>query len=118
MVSHNPLHRSGRAALPHPAPTLGSDAEANERVGMPDADGRQPPVDVSVHPVPRHGVSSATAAQDLPPQPPHYLAESSESGTVPGHAVVVEVTQDDRSQIGALLRDGAVQASMQLDLHL
>ena len=28
MVTHNPLHRSGRAALPHPAPALGDDAEA------------------------------------------------------------------------------------------
>jgi len=28
MIAHNPLHRSGRAALPHPAPALGDDAEA------------------------------------------------------------------------------------------
>src|SRR5919197_5150034 len=103
MVSHNPLHRSGRAALPHPAPTLGDDAEANEWVGMPDAGGRQPPVDLSGHPVPRHGVPSATAAQDLPPQPPHGLTKGSESGTVHRHAVVAEVTENDRSQIGALL---------------
>ena len=26
MVAHNPLHRSGRAGLPHPAPVLGDDA--------------------------------------------------------------------------------------------
>jgi hypothetical protein len=32
MIAHNPLHRSGRAALPHPAPALGDDAEANERI--------------------------------------------------------------------------------------
>src|SRR5206468_3260232 len=51
MVTHNPLHRSGRAALPHPAPTLGDDAEANEWVGMPDADGRLPP---RTHRLPQH----------------------------------------------------------------
>ena len=28
MVAHDPLHRSGRAALPHPALALGDDAEA------------------------------------------------------------------------------------------
>ena len=28
MVTHGPLHRSGRAELPHPAPTLGGDAQA------------------------------------------------------------------------------------------
>ena len=26
MIAHDPLHRSGRAALTHPAPTLGDDA--------------------------------------------------------------------------------------------
>ena len=97
MVTHNPLHRSGRAALPHPAPTWGDDAEANEWVGMPDADGRQPPVDVSGHPVPGHGVPTATATQDLPPQPPHGPAEGAESGTVHGHAVIAAVTENDRS---------------------
>lgn len=28
MVTHGPLHRSGRAELPHPAPTLGGEAQA------------------------------------------------------------------------------------------
>jgi len=28
MIAHNPLHGSGQAALPHPAFTLGEDAEA------------------------------------------------------------------------------------------
>jgi len=27
MIAHDPLHRSGRAELPHPAPTLGEDAK-------------------------------------------------------------------------------------------
>src|SRR5437867_4327516 len=118
MVAHNPLHRSGRAALPHPAPALGDDAEANEWVRMPDADGRQPPVDVSAHPVPGYGVPSAAATQDLPPQPPHSLTEGAESGAVHGHAVIAAVTENDRSQIGALLRDGTMQASAQLDFDL
>ena len=41
MIAYDPLHRSGRAALPHPAPALGDDAEANKRIGMTDASGRQ-----------------------------------------------------------------------------
>ncbi len=28
MIAHNPLHGSGRAALPHPARALGDDAHA------------------------------------------------------------------------------------------
>jgi hypothetical protein len=31
MIAHDPLHRSGQAELPHPAPTLGEDAQAHER---------------------------------------------------------------------------------------
>ena len=34
MIAHDPLHRSGRAELPHPAPTLGEDAQAHERIRM------------------------------------------------------------------------------------
>jgi len=30
MVTHNPLHRSGQAALPHPALALGGDGESHE----------------------------------------------------------------------------------------
>src|SRR6267143_1238817 len=30
MIAHDPLHRSGQAELPHPAPTLGEDAQAHE----------------------------------------------------------------------------------------
>jgi hypothetical protein len=32
MIAHDPLHRSGRAELPHPAPTLGEDVQAHERI--------------------------------------------------------------------------------------
>src|SRR2546428_5436355 len=31
-VARRPPHRSGRAALPHPAPTLGDDAEPREKI--------------------------------------------------------------------------------------
>jgi hypothetical protein len=32
MIAHNPLLRSGRVALPHPAPTLGKDAQTHEGI--------------------------------------------------------------------------------------
>jgi len=52
MVAHDPLHRSGRAGLPHPAPALGSNAQAYEGIGMADASGWKPPVDVPLHSAP------------------------------------------------------------------
>ena len=64
MIAYDPLHRSGRAALPHPAPALGDDAEANERIGMTDASGRQPPDDVPLHPAPGEAVSLAATQKD------------------------------------------------------
>ncbi len=36
MIAHNPLHGSGRAALPHPALALGDDAHAAQGIGMTD----------------------------------------------------------------------------------
>ena len=42
MIAHDPLHRSGRATLPHPAPTLGDDAKTHERIRMADASRRKP----------------------------------------------------------------------------
>ena len=73
MVTHNPLHRSGRAALPHPAPTLGDDAKAHEGIGMADARGRKPADDVTSHPMPRHAVPAdcggAGPATTVSPRP-------------------------------------------------
>jgi hypothetical protein len=45
MVAHNPLHRSGRAAFPHPAPASGDDAKSPQGVGVADSNGWQPSVD-------------------------------------------------------------------------
>jgi hypothetical protein len=45
MVAHKPLHGSGRADFPHPALTLGNDAQTAEGIVMVDANGREPAVD-------------------------------------------------------------------------
>ena len=59
MVAHNPLHRSGQAALPHPAPTLGGERQALVRIGVTDARWWQPAVDIATHTLPRQPVSLA-----------------------------------------------------------
>jgi hypothetical protein len=35
MIAHDPLHGSGRAGFPHPALTLGGDAQATATLGRP-----------------------------------------------------------------------------------
>src|SRR6266851_5295228 len=71
MVTHNPLHRSGRAGFPHPALALGDDAKSPERVGMPDAGRGQPAVDEPPHPVPEDAAVLTPARQRTMPEPAH-----------------------------------------------
>ncbi len=110
MVAHDPLHRSGRAALPHPALALGENAKANKRIGMTDASGRKPPGEVVLHPAPREAVGLAAAQKHPMPQPTHGPAEEADGPTIHRHAEVPEVTANDRAHIGPLLRDGEMHA--------
>src|SRR2546426_731468 len=116
MIAHNPLHGSGRAALPHPALALGNNAEAHEGIGMTDADGRQPPVDVASHPLPRQMMALAAALEGPPPKPADGRAEGANAAPVHGHAVVPHVPEYDRAQRGSHRRERLVQASPELGL--
>src|SRR5436309_5752929 len=44
-IARNPLHGSGRAALPHPALASGDDAKSPQGIGMTYARRGQPPLD-------------------------------------------------------------------------
>src|SRR2546426_6896651 len=62
-------------------------------------------------------VPLAATSQNRPPKVPQGLAKSADSRTIHGHTVVAGVAQDDRAQVGALLRDGRVQALPQFGFH-
>jgi hypothetical protein len=53
MITHNPLHGSGRAALPHPALALGNDAHATQGRGMTNRGQGQPTVEEAPHTIPK-----------------------------------------------------------------
>lgn len=110
MITHDPLHRSGQAALPHPALAWGDNAQADERVGVTDAGGRKPPGDVPRHPAPGEPMGLAAAQEHATPQPPHGPTEEPDGRAVHGHAVIPDVPTDDRAQIGPLLRDREMHA--------
>src|SRR2546426_599388 len=116
-IARNPLHRSGRAALPHPAPALGDNAEADEGRGMADTCGWKPPVEVSPHPFPRQMMRLAAALEGPPPEPADGRAESANAAPVHGNPVVPHVAPNDRAQISAHRRDGLVQTPPKVDLH-
>src|SRR5207245_1080723 len=117
MVTHNPLHRSRRAALPHRAPALGDDAEASPRIRVADTRGRKPAVHVAMEPLRREAMFLAAAAERATPQPPHGLTEGDDGPAVQRHAKVADVSGHDRAKVRALLRDGLVHASPELHLQ-
>src|SRR5579872_1569251 len=117
MITHGPRHRSGRAALPHPAPTLGHDAQALKGVRMTDTSRRKPPSNKSFHTVPRQAVALTSSSQDGPPEVPHCHAKGAQCRTVHGHSVIPKVTQQNRTQVRPLFRNGLVQALPQFTFN-
>lgn len=93
MVTHNPLHRSGRAALPHPALALGDDAQAHKRFRVADAGERKPPMVVLRHPAPRQVMRLTAAFESAPPQPSDLLAEEADARAVAGDAVIPDMPE-------------------------
>jgi hypothetical protein len=112
-----PLHRSGQAELPHPAPTLGEDAQAHERIRMTNTSRWEPSRKIAPHAAPRQVVTLTATAQDRPPEITHCLAKSAQGRAVPGHPVIAEVSQQDRAQVRSLFPNGRVQASPQFLLQ-
>ncbi len=117
MVTHNPLHGSGQAALPHPALALGGDGKPLAWIGVAESGYRKPPRDVLREAAPRHSTHLAAAREHPSPGPSDCLTEGAERGAVPRHAVVTEVSRNNRPQVGTHLRDGVVQASFQFGSH-
>src|ERR1700722_18640163 len=117
MISHNPLHRSGRAGFPNPAPTSGDDAHATQRKRMMDAHRRQPAVDQTQHPFPGIACTLTTPRQPALPEPDHLHTERIQRPAVHGHAVIAEMPTYDRSQPPAYFWDGVVHAQPEFGFH-
>src|ERR1700730_950481 len=117
MVTHNPRHGSGRAALPHPALALGDDAQAHERLRVADAGRRKPPMAVLRHSAPRQWCGLTAVLENAPPQPLELSAEDADARAVAGHTVITDMAGNHRTQIGTLLRDRQVHASPEFGFH-
>src|SRR6059036_2814139 len=98
-VAHNPLHRSGRAALPHPAPASGYNAKAIPGIRMTDPNLRKPSSNMALHPSPWQ-VSSLTAPfKHARPDPAHCQSKVTDRDRIHGHSVVPHVASNHRAQI-------------------
>src|SRR5467141_1147899 len=118
MIAHNPLHGSGRAALPHPALALGDDAHAAQGIGMTDDRQRQPAVDEAPHAIPKNAAVLTAPRQRAMPEPSHLEPKDPQRVLVPGHAVIPIVPPYHRLQPFALVGDGFVHASLKFGFHL
>ena len=110
-ITEHPLHRSGRAAFPHPALASGDDAKAAQRVRMTDAGRRQPASDKSPHAVPEDATGLTAPGQRALPELADLKPEPVERGLVHRHPVVPDVPPDHRAQPRAHDRDGVMHAS-------
>ena len=108
MVTHNPLHRSGRAGFPHPALALGDDAKPPQGIGMTHARRRQPAVNEPPHAVPRYAAGLTSSRERAMPEATHLKPKDVQRVAVRGHAVIADVPADDRAQPRADCRNGVV----------
>jgi hypothetical protein len=100
-ITDHPLHRSGQAALPHPAPTWGDDAQAPGWIGVTDACERKPSGDQGLHLMPRQVIALTASTQHQPPHTADRTAERTEGGAVPRDVKVARVIENYRPQVGA-----------------
>jgi hypothetical protein len=122
-VARRPPHRSGRAVLPHPAPTLGDDAKPVKRIRVTDVNRWNPAREVASHA--RPGEAAVTpATQCLPPEATHRPRERGHWPIVQRHRVVLHVPLNHGAHIRPEFRDGSVHAlpedrfnGLQLRLH-
>src|SRR5467141_1941809 len=118
MIAHNPLHGSGRAALPHPALALGDDAHAAQGIGMTDDRHGQPAVDEAPHAIPKDAAFLAAPRQRAMPKPPYLEPKEIQRRLVHGHPVVADVSTHHCLQPLAYFGDGFMHPSLKFGFHL
>src|SRR2546425_5787252 len=118
MITHNPLHGSGRAVFPHPALALGDDAHAAQGIGMTDRRQRQPASEEAPHTLPVDATVLAAPRQRAMPEPSHLESKKSQRRVVHGHSVIPDVSTHHRLQPLALFGDGFVHTTLKFGFHL
>src|SRR5882762_9197744 len=93
-ITHDPLHGSGRAGLPHPALALGDNAHAAQRIGMTDRRQRQPASDEAPHSVPENPAVLAPPRQRAMPIPTDSESKHRQRRLVLGHSVVARFPRE------------------------
>ena len=118
MITHNPLHGSQRAGLPHWALALGDNAKSPQGIGMANAWRGQPAPNEPPHPLPGETGGLAPAPQRSTPESPDLETERVQRRAVHGPPVVLQMPLHDRAQPPTHYRDRCVQTAPKLGFHL
>lgn len=115
-ITDHLLHRSRRAALPHLAPTFGMPRQAVVGVHVTSSRSRKPSTRETA---PCEARRLATTTKYRVPNAPERAAKHHhQARPVPGSAVIADVLEQDRAQIGGLLRNGRVQTPPEREADL
>ena len=115
-VSRRPPRGSELAELLHSALALGPEAQPLRRIGVHDADPREPALDERAHACRRHPAFLTTPLESTSPAPNDVEHEGVERSGVQGNAVVVDVPLDHRAQPLPHLGDGVMPAGVSVRL--
>ena len=97
-ITGHPLHRSGRALLTHPAPALGDDAKASQRISVMQRWSWQPAVKQTVHALPRQARLLAATPERAVPVATNMITKRTQRRQVRRHTVITIVSRHHRPQ--------------------
>src|SRR5215469_12336761 len=98
MITHDPLHGSGRAEFPHLALTLGTDAKVLQGMRMVNVQRWQPVVNELLHTVPPLAAILTAPGERAMPRTAHLRAEQKQRRHIHRNAVIAHMTADYGAQ--------------------
>ncbi len=117
MITHNPLHRSGRARFAHPALALGHDAHSQQGIGMADFWTRKPLLNQPIHSLPSDSCLLASALEHMMPVSSHLESKTTHRRVVERYSIVTVMSSNNLTQPCPYFKDRIVHSSFQFDFY-
>jgi hypothetical protein len=118
MITHNPLHRSVRAAFPHTAPTSGDDAHSPQRIGVANGGWRKPAINEPIHSFPGDPLPAPAHSERVVPVAANLKSKALDGLCICRHSVIANKSAHHRAEPFPLLGNGLVPAPAQFGLDL
>src|SRR5581483_6115383 len=118
MITHNPLHRSVRAAFPHTAPASGDDAHSPQRIGVANGGWRKPAINEPIHSFPGDALPTPAHSERVMPVAAYLKSKVLNGLCIGRHPVIANKSAHHGAEPFALLGNGLVPAPAQFGLDL